>query len=1081
MKSITALSSKTVASKLLSSKTVASKLLSSKTVASKLLLMLAIVLLGFSCAPATTPDPTQTIEPTASGPPRNLSLDAVQLSSIVLAWQAPVYTGTKTGGIQLQKNELAYQVYYVRGNASNDPSTAEEVKNLAMSMSPEQKEGTAQGVTNLQIENLEQGSRYFLAVETYNSFAAAGTLSEEMIEIVMPIRFSGDLAYTETEYELMVHDSATTIVPARKPTTTTSEASVVYVLERTEGDLSIEGAGETTETTPPDAVISVDGGTGEVMINPTATGTAKFVVRAEATGYFSQEVSFELRIIPRVAGAVTGLTIPIASIENRSFEVQWAAPVETGTRQDGTKLKTEDLVYRVYYISGNDGDMLPEVDILAQDARTRSQIEEVQGSTNIRLFDLSSGTHYFVAVETYNPFTEVGTLSENVVEATTSTEVADLSGMLAYGQAEYLYPVNSPSVTITPSDTPTVTGASISYGLYKKGGVQFADSIVRIDVMTGEVTVDPSTAMIAGAVNYRVFAQVPGFNTQYAEITIRITQIGVTVTPYYSQDAGAVIPVPIGQAIVDDGTFSLADDEMVLSIESSEYSSDPGSEYTVHIDTGSGIGSSRGARFTKNPDAGNRIVIQKSELGDSNLSRANGAVIGLSGPGIAGIREVAIYRPREIRSWQDLQAMRIDLYGNYVLKSDIQFPDTAEGTSNFEPVGTWNDLQSPSYLRYTPFRGTLDGTNGTGSFRIIGLQIIRTEGYTGTLEYSSPAQQIGLFGGVEGGRKDRVIVKNLILVGCTVVGQDRIGTLAGAFLEGTIENVGVELSASGAGKVEGIVGDLSGRSIGGLVGFSSQSRVEGYSEVPVIGNEGVGGLVGNNNTDSVVSGYSSGDVTGTKHVGGLAGSDVSAASPSIIGYSSGNVTGEESVGGLVGITWASGGTKGYSTGAVTGAVFVGGLVGNAQRGTNVTGYAIGDVTGTKSVGGMVGIVFSGILDIRGYSRSTVYRSEGDDVYFGGAIGRTYTTSDIIENLTKRTYRSQGNPPEGQLLNMDGTEIEGAEGEHGNPVNIGEINDITLFSELFNPESSREWIWLESGRWPALDLGNIISAADQPIY
>ncbi len=1030
------------------------------TIASTLLsvLVLALVLLGFSCAPATTLDPKQNAEPTASGPPIKLNLDSVQTNNIVLAWTPPVYKGTKTGEILLQENELAYQVYFIKKGMTDDPPTGEEVKSIAISTSPAQKAGTARGVTNIQIKNLESGSRYFLVVETYNSFAAASTLSEEMIEIVMPIRFAGDLSYTETEHELMVYDSATTIVPDIKPTTATSEAPIIYVLEKTEGDLS-------------DTVISIDEGTGEITVDPTTTGTARFVVRAEATGYFSQELSLTVRIVPRVAGAVTGLSIDSTSREDHSFEVQWVAPVETGTRQDGTRLELEDLVYRVYYISGNVGDTKPDAENLAQDARGQSLIEEVQGSTNIRLFDLSSGTRYFVAVETYNPFTEVSTLSEDVIEATSTTGTADLSGMLAYGQSEYSYPVSSSTVTITPSDIPTVTGgASISYGLYKKGGVRFPMSTVRIDAMTGTITVDPSTAMVAGAVNYRIFAQVARFNTQYVEITIRITQIEMAVTPYYSQDAGAVIPVPIGQAIRDE---SLADDEMVLSIESSGYSSDPGSEYTVHLDTGLGIGSSRGARFTKSPNAGNRIVIQKSELvGTNNLSRSNGAVIGLSGPGIAGIQEVAIYRPGEIRNWQDLQAMRVDLYGNYVLKNDIRFPDAEEGTSNFEPIGE------------IIFKGTLEGTNGTESFRIIGMRIESTE------------DNAGLFGKLSGS------VKNLVFVDSTVRGRNYVGTLTGYFGKGIVKNVGVELSALGKGVVAGFItdapGHITGRNVGGLVGYNSGGSIEGYSEAPAMGSENVGGLVGlNYKDDAVVIGYSTGDVTGAVAVGGLVGQNSTKRDGiSIMGYSTGDVTGIDAVGGIVGQAHFIGKLKGYSTGKITGVNHVGGLVGYVQLGVNITGYTVGDVTGESFVGGMLGSITSAGT-VAGYSRSTIYRSKGNFTDFGRTVGapfaaeefyntyygeyRIYTEEEVLENIRRRTYSSQGSPPESQLLNADGREMVEYLGEDGNRVNIGAINDITLFSELFNPAEVRDWIWIENGKWPALDLGGLISAADQPIY
>ncbi len=1023
----------------------------SKTVAS-VLLVFALVLAGFSCAPATGAGDgiDNSIEPTASGPPLNLSLDAVQPKSMILLWSPPTYPGSKIGGVLLQDGELAYWVYYLKGEVGENLPTAEEIKDRATSSGAAQRVGTAPGTTRIQIRGLNEGARYFLAVETFNSFASASTLSPEVIDIIMPIRFNGDLTYTETEYELMVHDSATMIVPDIEPTTSSETIAIVYSLEKAEGDF-------------PDTVFSINAETGEITIDPTVTGTAKFVVVARADGYFSQEVSFTIRIIPRVAGAVTGLSIESTSIEDYSFEVQWIAPVETGTRQDGRILETEELMYRVYYLSGNADDAKPEAEALVQDARTRSQIEQVQGTMNVRLFGLNSNTRYFVAVETYNAFTDVSTLSEDVVDETTTMSGMDLSGMLTYDQTEYSYPVSSPIAMITPSDTPTVTGgAPVMYGLSRRSGVQFSMSTVTIDTSTGTITVNPSSAMIAGAASYRVFAQMMGFNTQYAEITIRIDQIEFTITPYYSQDAGAVVPVPVGQGLWD---RSLTDDDAVLSIESSGLNSEPGNnEYMVHIDTGSGIGNSRGVSFAKTSNS-NRIVIEKSELRDTGMSRSSGTLIGLSGPGIAGVQEVAIYRPREIRGWQDLQSMRVNLDGHYVLKNDIVFPDTTEGTSNFESVAGSNN--------HDFFNGSLHGTNGSGSFRIVGMRIESTDDYQ------------GLFGKITSWSEGVVAVQDIVFVDCVVTGQDRVGTVAGQVTASTIKNVGVELGASGVGRVEGIPGtDIEGELptgsyIGGLVGQSYRSNIEGYVDVLVKGVLDVGGLVGFSAGENVtIAGHTTGNVTGSWTVGGLVGATwYSISDENVIGYSTGDITGDDNVGGLVGYTFIDGNIKGYSTGSITGHTHVGGLVGYSMVAGTISGYSTGNITGTDGVGGLLG----GINDaaVIGYSRSNIYR-EGTLGTFGRILGETCTSAEIMENVQKRTYHSQGNPRESQLLNVDGTAIDGTIGVDGNPVDIAGMNDIRLFSELFTLDLSRDWVWMGSGKWPALDLGDIISAASQPI-
>ncbi len=1040
------------ASTLLSNSPTASTLLSSKTVASTLLLVL-LVLAGFSCAPPPAVI-DESIEPTASGPPIRLSQevippanDIIPTWNIMLTWSPPIYLGTKIGGQLLQEGELAYQVYFIKREMDASSPTAEEIKNLATSSGSAQKIGTARGITNAQIEKLDSGSRYFLVVETYNSFAATSTLSREIVEVIMPIRFVGDLSFTKTEHELMVRDSPFTITPDKKPSVqSTLQSLISYSLERIEGTFD-------------DAVISVNEETGEITVYPTVTGTMKFAVIAEAEGYFRKEVLFEIRILPRVSGAVTRIRIESSGIENRSFNVQWLAPAERGTKQDGTILEPEDLMYRVYYVSGNVDDPDPEVEVLVQEARVRSQIEETLGLTNVQVLDLRSGTHYFVAVETYNAFTEVSIFSGTVAKATTTTGSTDFTGTLSYDQTEYSYTVDSPVATINPKTKPTATsGTTISYGLYRRGGVQFSDSTITIDLSTGVITVDPNATLTPGTVRYRVFARATGFNTQYIEMTIRITQIGLEVTPYYSQEPGSVVPVPIGQAIRDDLLLS---DDVVLSIESSEFSSDPDSEYMVHLDTSS---STYGSSFTKNPNADNRIVIQKSELEDSNLSEESGAVIGLSGPGLAGIQEVAIYRPGEIRNWQDLQAMRVGRHDDYVLMNDIQLPEAVEGTSNFEPVG--------SDARY--FWGTLDG----GGFSITGIRIEGDDSHVGLFGYMFTMYRTG-----------RVVVKDLTLIDCTFIGKTNVGSIAGVLKRGVIRNVRAETSRPGAGRVEG----RGGRNVGGLVGVTVGALVYGSSNVSVKGYQTTGGLVGLHHSEDrrydtsqggVLNGYSTGDVSGEIYVGGLVGVSVSLHGTTITGYSTGDITGIETVGGLIGLTSiGSGQTKGYSTGDVTGELYVGGLVGFVQIRVNVTGYATGTVTGIDKVGGMFGFINSNIYPedvLIGYSRSTIIRSEGDSNHFGKIIGLTHTSEETTDFVRSRIYSSEGRSPESELYNANRTRISGATGENGNLVNINGINSITLFSELFSPDEISDWIWMGIGKWPALDLGDIISPSDQPI-
>jgi len=94
---------------------------------------------------------------------------------------------------------------------------------------------------------------------------------------------------------------------------------------------------------------------------------------------------------------------------------------------------------------------------------------------------------------------------------------------------------------------------------------------------------------------------------------------------------------------------------------------------------------------------------------------------------------------------------------------------------------------------------------------------------------------------------------------------------------------------------------------GGLVGHSTGTIANSYSEGEIIGTEVVGGLVGNNEGGIIINSYSKGMVTGNEYVGGLAGknSDNYVSGSRLEGtisgsYFTGKVKGKEYVGELVG-------------------------------------------------------------------------------------------------------------------------------------------------------------------------------------
>jgi len=152
--------------------------------------------------------------------------------------------------------------------------------------------------------------------------------------------------------------------------------------------------------------------------------------------------------------------------------------------------------------------------------------------------------------------------------------------------------------------------------------------------------------------------------------------------------------------------------------------------------------------------------------------------------------------PVEISNATELQEVREDLDGDYVLVDDIDI----SGIDNFEPIGSEEE----------PFTGTFDG-NG---HKISNLTIDQPD-----------ESEVGLFGVVEDG-----VVENVTLTHVDVIGREHVGSLVGAINRGKVR----ELSSQG-----NVTGELR---VGGLVGSGGEVLTSG-ANVHVRGEESVGGTV----------------------------------------------------------------------------------------------------------------------------------------------------------------------------------------------------------------------------------------------
>ncbi|HOQ33590.1 MAG TPA: PASTA domain-containing protein, partial [Candidatus Hydrogenedens sp.] len=247
--------------------------------------------------------------------------------------------------------------------------------------------------------------------------------------------------------------------------------------------------------------------------------------------------------------------------------------------------------------------------------------------------------------------------------------------------------------------------------------------------------------------------------------------------------------------------------------------------------------------------------------------------------------------PIQIDSIEELQKIGND--PDYPLNRDYELTQDIDASNTI----SWNSGAgfSPIGTIGNPFTGTFDGKG----YKITGLYINR-----------SGTDYVGLFGYISGK------INNLGIENCQITGKDYVGGLAGHNLA-TISNC--------------------------------------YSTGSVIGDNDVGGLVGNNSSIASVSKcYTNCTVSGSGYlVGGLVGDNYGSVSNC---YSTGSVSGNSDfVGGLVGYNYYGTTSYCYSTGVVSGSgVNVGGLIGIKEGGSVSNCYWDIETSGRSSSAGGTG-------------------------------------------------------------------------------------------------------------------------------
>jgi len=321
----------------------------------------------------------------------------------------------------------------------------------------------------------------------------------------------------------------------------------------------------------------------------------------------------------------------------------------------------------------------------------------------------------------------------------------------------------------------------------------------------------------------------------------------------------------------------------------------------------------------------------------------------------------------EIGTLADLQAINLDLAGHYRMVADIDASETKnwDGGRGFMPIAMGAD---------NGFRGLIDGER----------HVVRH------LHIDRPQKEgVGLFG-INAG-----LIRNVRLADVMISGQESVGGIAGANVDGTITGCSVS-------------GEVSGQEfVGGLVGFNVEGTIAGCSAcTEVSGQQDIGGLVGcNTKAGTITESLASGKVRGRESAGGLAGGN--SHEGRITGCSaSGDVSGQKYVGGLVGLNLQGGKiTESLASGKVCGQESCGGLVGgNSHEETTTRCYWVLETSGQHTSAGGEGRISEEMM------RRSMYIGWDFENVWQIEEGRSYPTLRCLAEIIQGPEAAACAPP-----------------------------------------------------------------------
>lgn len=397
---------------------------------------------------------------------------------------------------------------------------------------------------------------------------------------------------------------------------------------------------------------------------------------------------------------------------------------------------------------------------------------------------------------------------------------------------------------------------------------------------------------------------------------------------------------------------------------------------------------------------------------------------------------------------EDLDAVRNDLAGKYILMNDIVFVKTDFNSGGpyynagkgWEPIGTDTD---------SGFTGIFDGN----AYVIKGI-VINRKGNTAVGLFGSnngTIQNLGLtdsimrasyIGGIAG--LNNGTIQNCFQTG-EVSGSSWVGGIAGYNNDGII---------SGCYNTGNVVGDTRGSgNIGGITGWNSGGTVsECHNFGNISGPSYVGGISGlNNNMGTIINCYNTGDIeVSSVWGGGIAGMNTSQGEITAC-YNRGNIHGTSTIGGVTGENQAS--IKNcYNIGSIQGSGITfknSGVIANCYNigRTNAHGITENNSSGTLTDCYYLSLTHNGISEtIDGAVEYTMDEMQKEESFRGfdfGSVWEIGNRDDYLFPVLRSVVHVE--PPNNTV------EFSGGNGTTYNPYRIVSTEHLNNIREYLNAD------------------------------